>query len=159
MNVLRNKFFRILYISSMWISCNNQNTTTSQTDGATALASPEEVASNTTCYKHVSGKDSVRIQLTGNGNNVTGELVYSFFEKDKNTGTLEGQMKGDTIFADYTFQSEGSTSVREIALLKRGDELVEGYGEVREQAGKMVFVNKSALNFDGKMILQETPCQ
>jgi hypothetical protein len=163
MNAFLKYFTLILPISLFLVGCNTQPTSGSQTNEDTTSMAASEPAGNTsgtlTCYKYVSGKDSVRIQLTTAGTQVKGQLVYSLFEKDKNTGTFEGQMSGDTLFAEYTFQSEGSTSVREIALLKRENTLVEGYGEVKEENGKMVFTNKNALTFSGNMVLQETPCQ
>ncbi len=86
------------------------------------------------------------MHLIRNGNLVTGELVYDYFEKDKNTGTIKGEMKGDTLFAEYIFMSEGINSVREVAFLQKGDDLIEGYGDVEEQTAKIVFKNKAALN-------------
>lgn len=161
---MKNKLLFLIIIPFFLAACNtntsqNNETQVVVTDSATApaqvAAAPSETSS---CYKYISGKDSVRIQLKTTGNAVTGELIYTFFEKDNNTGTIEGQMKGDTIFADYTFMSEGKQSVREIALLKKGSDLVEGYGEVKEVNSKMVFSNKGTLNFDNKTILKQTDC-
>ena len=164
MNAILKTFFYSLTLSLFCAGCDSKPTSGSQTneDTTSVATAPEPVdntSGQTTCYKYVSGKDSVRIQLTTTGTQVKGQLVYSLFEKDNNTGTFEGQMSGDTLYADYTFQSEGSTSVREIAMLKRQNTLVEGYGDVKEQNGKMVFTNKKAITFSDNMVLQETPCQ
>jgi len=56
--------------------------------------------------------DTIRLNLTQQGTDVSGPLAYLLTEKDSNTGTLSGQMRGDTLIADYTFQSEGEESVR-----------------------------------------------
>jgi hypothetical protein len=85
--------------------------------------------------------------------------VYNLFGKDSNTGTIQGQIKGDTIFAEYTFLSEGRESVREIALLRKGNTLVEGYGEVKPVGNKMVFTSTSTLNFGNGVKLSKTNCQ
>jgi hypothetical protein len=42
------------------------------------------------------------MSLNIKGNQIaSGKLSYKFFEKDKNEGTLVGEIKGDTLFADY----------------------------------------------------------
>ncbi len=99
------------------------------------------------------------IHTTQTGNLVTGELVYDYFEKDKNTGTIKGEMKGDTLFAEYMFMSEGINSVREVAFLKKGDSWIEGYGDVEEQTGKIVFKNKAALKFEINITLKKNRLQ
>ena len=66
-------------------------------------------------------------------------------------------MYGDTLLAEYIFKSEGITSIREVAFLKQDDSFVEGYGDVEEQYGKMVFKNRSALSFTGK-VLHKVDC-
>ena len=112
------------------------------------------------CYLYVKAKDTVRLTLiTANGNNVSGDLVYSFFEKDKNSGTVSGMFKGDTLYADYTFQSEGTSSVRETVFLKKGTTLIEGYGEITEKDNKQVFKDKKTLKFEGNVILNKVECK
>jgi hypothetical protein len=107
---------------------------------------------------HATPTDSIRLHLTNQNNAVTGELEYQLAEKDANTGMLRGQMKGDTLFAEYTFQSEGMESVREVVFLKKGDGWVEGYGEVEEKNGKMVFKSNARLQFDDKTVLTKVAC-
>ncbi|WP_187270114.1 hypothetical protein [Pontibacter qinzhouensis] len=112
------------------------------------------------CYSYTSNTDTIWLHLTNTGSNaVSGTLVYNLHEKDKNTGTISGQMSGDTLFADYAFQSEGSNSVREVAFLKKGNTMVEGYGEVEEQDGRMVFRNRGNLTFGDATVLTETACE
>lgn len=65
------------------------------------------------------GKDSIFLQLHIDNNIVNGDLEYKRFEKDRNKGTIKGMFRGDTLFADYTFMSEGVMSVREVMFLKK----------------------------------------
>ena len=67
-------------------------------------------------------------------------------------------MNGDTLLADYTFQSEGTESVRQVAFLKKGDGFVEGYGDVEDQGGKMVFKNTAMLDFGSGTAFTKVPC-
>lgn len=124
--------------------------------------SPETVAEKPAveeCYKGILKEDTIAMTLVIKDNEITdGQLSYHLFEKDKNDGTLKGQIKGDTIFADYTFMSEGKQSVREVAFLKEGDAYIEGYGEVKEVNGKMIFVDPKQLKFDSKTILSKSEC-
>jgi hypothetical protein len=98
----------------------------------------------------------MRINVTDNL--VTGELDYYIFEKDSNKGTIRGRMSGDTLLADYTFLSEGTTSVREIVMVKKGGDFLEGYGEVEETEGKANFVNPKKLKFKDGLTFRKTNC-
>ncbi len=42
------------------------------------------------------------------GKMATGNLAYNYYQKDKSAGSLQGQMKGDYLFAKYKFMSEGN---------------------------------------------------
>ena len=65
-------------------------------------------------------------------------------------------MRGNILFADYYFKSKGLNSIREIAFLKIGNQLNEGYGEVLEKSGKTVFKNRATLSFKNKKLLTKT---
>lgn len=99
------------------------------------------------------------MQLSSNGNYIKGYLTYSLYQKDKNNGTFEGEMHHDTLIADYTFNSEGNTSVREIAFLLKDTLLIEGYGEMKYKGEKLVFKNTKYLSFPGTIVLRKTSCQ
>ncbi|NGY38124.1 hypothetical protein FQU23_011450 [Flavobacterium sp. XN-5] len=124
------------------------------------VEAPLETAANQ-CYQAIIGKDTITLTFMVNSvNQFEGELDYSYYQKDKSFGTLLGNVKGDTIFADYTFQSEGKTSVRELAFLKNDpNTFVEGHGEVVEVNGKAVFKDKSKIKFDGNIIYNKIECQ
>ncbi|MCJ8163401.1 hypothetical protein MKJ04_01005 [Pontibacter sp. E15-1] len=115
-------------------------------------------SSVTSCYQYLQGNDTVSLRLVQTGLLVTGDLTYNLFEKDKNRGTIKGAFAGDTLFADYTFQSEGMESVREVAFLKQNSALAEGYGEIKEIDGKMRFTDKSQLSFE-HVQLRIIPCE
>ncbi len=112
------------------------------------------------CYQAVIEKDTITLTVDINTvNQFEGELNYSYYQKDKSFGTLLGNVKGDTIYADYTFQSEGKTSVRELVFLKKDlNTYVEGYGEMIETNEKMVFKDKSKIKFDGNVVYKKIDC-
>ncbi len=67
---------------------------------------------------------------TQQGENISGALAFKNFEKDSSSGTFSGTYKDDILLADYTFQSEGMTSVMQVIFKKSGDDFVRGYGDV-----------------------------
>lgn len=136
------------------IACNNQTKNNTASQNATKLNEP-----TTNCYTYLKDSNQVSLKITVVENKVKGNLTYNYFQKDKNTGNIEGEMRGDTLFADYNFKSEGVKSVRKVAFFKMGNNLFEGYGEVLEKNGKMVFKNPATLNFENKMPLIKTDCK
>jgi len=153
---MRTQILVSLIFLAVMISCKKAETTD-------AVFTPENEASvaeitGKGCYEFIKGKDTVTLSLVQNSNNVNGELDYHWAEKDRNRGTISGIFIGDTLFADYTFMSEGLTSVREIAFVKKGNSLVEGFGDVVEKDRKQVFTNPKKLNFDGGILLIKTDC-
>lgn len=113
------------------------------------------------CYQAVIEKDTITLSVDVNSvNEFKGELNYSYYEKDKSFGTLLGNVKGDTIFADYNFQSEGVTSIREIAYIKKdANTYVEGYGDMVESNGKMSFKDRKKIKFDGNIVYNKIDCK
>ncbi|MEA9412026.1 hypothetical protein [Flavobacterium sp. PL02] len=112
------------------------------------------------CFQSVTNKDTVMLTLNTNSHNeVDGQLTYKIYQKDKNEGTIIGSIKGDTLIADYTFKSEGVSSIREVAFLKKAGTFIEGYGDLIETNGKLVFKDKKLLKFDSKMTLSKVDCK
>lgn len=120
-----------------------------------ATASPDSIR----CYQYIKNRDTATLSLKTEDNTVTGTLGYNLYEKDKNAGTIAGIVKGDTIIANYTFQSEGKTSIREVAFLKKGDQLAEGFGDIQEVKGETKFKDLSKLKFDGSMTFDKIECK
>jgi len=112
-----------------------------------------------TCYQGVMKNDTINLQLQIDKNQqVTGELAYLFYEKDKSNGTIVGKMIGDTIKANYIFDAEGKQSTREVVFLRKGKIVIEAYGEVEEREGKTIFKEPKKLYFDSATILTEVDC-
>lgn len=110
------------------------------------------------CYLLVSGKDSILMQMVVENNTAAGQLHYRFYEKDKSGGKIFGNMKGDTLIADYKYISAGMETEREVAFLKRGDAFVEGIGDTENREGRMVFSDTRSITFGGQP-LQITDCE
>ncbi|MGC4034804.1 MAG: hypothetical protein QM764_02510 [Chitinophagaceae bacterium] len=143
----------IVLISS---SCNNNTTTNNNTETDSSAGKP--ATSKTECYFYTNNKDSVTLRFTVSDHSVSGDLEYKFSGKDMNQGVIQGEMRGDTLLADYEFKSEGIVSVREVAFLKKGDAYAEGYGEAEDKDGKMVFKNVAGLTYSDTVVLKKINC-
>lgn len=137
---MRNILFIVMAL--FIISCGASPSTDSSPEKDMKIMVPESG-----CYASFSGKDTILLKIEVFPNVVNGILKYHIREKDKNEGTIEGKFAGDTLFADYTFSSEGKTSVREVAFLVNDGQAIEGYGNMEEKNGKMVFTDKAGIDF------------
>ena len=54
--------------------------------------------------------------------------------------------------------SEGTQSVRQVVFLIKGETAIEGYGDIEEKDGKMVFKNLSSVVFGKGVILKKEDC-
>jgi hypothetical protein len=122
----------------------------------TVAAPPAPAAAQ--CYGYTA-QDTVYLALTSTAPTASGTLIYHYAGKDRNRGTISGAFSGDTLRADYTFQSEGVTSVRQVVFLKRANGLLEGYGPVTERAGKTVFRQPHQLKYDTRITLAPVACK
>ena len=111
------------------------------------------------CYASRLNGNIVALSFNVNSHQeVNGKLSYNITGKDRNEGTLIGNMKGDTLVADYTFTSEGVSSVREVVFLQKDGTLIEGYGDVVDANDKVSFKDKAKLKFDAKNTLTKVEC-
>lgn len=151
----------IIIMFSVFISCKKETTLPPPqiTPNPPKEAEIVEPAGNQ-CYISTADNSTVELSFNVNSNQeVNGTLNYTLYGKDKNVGTLIGNIYGDTLIADYTFDSEGVSSVREVAFLQREGTYIEGHGDVVEANGKVSFKDKKALKFDAKNVLTKVDCK
>jgi len=140
-------------------ACNNKsNQSSAATTDTTKQEEMKAMIPTTACYLSTAGKDSFFLKTEIFPNVVTGILSYTFHDKDSNTGDIDGKLTGDTLVADYTFTSEGKTSVRQVVFLIKDSIATEGYGSMVEKDGKMVFKNLNAVDFTKGIKLRKVPC-
>lgn len=111
-------------------------------------------------YLYTKDNDTVLLVLRMEDYKINGEFAILPFEKDMRKGIiLNGQIKGDTLFADYQSMQEGINSNCEIAFLKKGSTYVLSndflldrnyYYNSDYTIGK--FKNKQAIIFDGYIL-------
>lgn len=150
------KLIILSLIALTMLNCKNkeQKTETSNTGlpEVTATATPLALG----CYVFNDGKSTVSLEITQNDAAIKGNLTYALSEKDKNSGTFTGQVKDGVLIANYTFQSEGKESTRQIAFKVNKDTLTEGYGELNSEG--TAFKDVNSLSFTSNMPLTKTDC-
>lgn len=162
---MKNKILLSVMIVALLFSCKKADDSQEQnkvdsakTETVVDVTSEREPLKNV-CYKFDNGKDVIEANLLYDNGKVSGNINYNLHEKDKNSGNIIGSMNGDTIIANYIFMSEGVESFRQLAFLKKGNALIEGYGDIEEKDGRMVFKDIKKLNFPDKIQLKEVPCK
>lgn len=139
-------------------ACQNHAVTNQKTDSVINAEKAAVTASNEECYEYTKGKDTVALSLSRTGNKITGDLTYSLYEKDRNYGTVNGKIAGDTLILNYVFDSEGMHSSRQVVFLKKNNQLTEGFGDVEEKNGGMNFKDLKSLKFDNSIVLSKINC-
>ena len=146
-----------LVFIALLISCNTKEENKRKID--TAAPDAAAIMRGKSCYQHINGRDTVVMAIVMSANNANGELVYKLDGKDKNDGTFSGTFIGDTLYADYTFNSEGTKSVRETVFLRRKDALIQGFGEMTESGNRQSFIDPKKVKFDESLVLRKKDCR
>jgi len=96
-------------------SCNDKNA-----DEDRVVTAKQYVASK--------NRDTAKLYLELRGQHFSGAMELTYKGTSRDSGTVKGDIKGDTLFGDFHFQRNGFTEWRRtpIALLKKGDQLIMG---------------------------------
>ncbi len=152
--------FIMLSLTAAMVSCKKEIVIDEKIEKAETSSSAESSdAVHNTCYEFVSAKDTVSMNIVEQDQAVNGSLSYKYFEKDKNSGIVEGVVKGDTLILNYTFMSEGTNSKRQVVFLRKGEQLIEGYGDTFEKEGSVFYKDIKKLNFSDKFPLNKVACK
>lgn len=145
----------ILLLTPLIFACNNQEAAREE---SSTKDNTEKTSSEMVCYK-AEGRDTITLSFRTLSDSVVGTLRYNLYQKDQNNGSIFGRFNGDTLYAEYVFQSEGMDSRRQVAFLKKNDLLIQGIGPVEEKGNAQYFTNRSQIRFDSGIELRKTACQ
>jgi hypothetical protein len=139
---------------------NNENdSATNVHAGAVDTIARSSIALQSGCFEMIRKRDTATLSLQIQDTIISGQLNYRWAEKDHNTGTIKGVVRDSLLIADYTFESEGLTSVREVVFKLRGDTILQGFGELGEQNKKVVFTRRDQLQYDSAAPFIKANCQ
>lgn len=155
-----NKIFLSALTLLALTACNNNSKQTDTERPVVKEAAPEtgiqQPALNPGCYEYNKDNNTIRLEITEVEDKVSGNLTFALAEKDDNEGTFPGTIHGDKIIGAYTFSSEGKESTREVAFLIKGDQLIEGFGELDSTGTKFKEVN--TIQYNSTMPLTQVDC-
>lgn len=152
--LLTTGFAFLLLISCKEHSTTNTSTTISTPSETEAVVIPTLMKG---CYGYTNNGSKITFDITEVEDVVVGKLNIVLKEKDRNSGTFEGQLQGDKLIGTYTFNSEGIESKRQIAYHVQDNQLIEGYGEMNENGTS--FKDTSAISYTSSMPLIKGDCK
>ena len=137
-NILRAATMTALVFSA----CNNapkapEVAKTPEAPAPSATSAPVAITEGT-CYYYSLGKDVTAVQITMDGDKVTGYMDWTPDQKDGGRGFLVGTKTGNMIVADWTYMIEGSKNTEQIAFKIDGDKLIRAQGTLVEKGNKLV---------------------
>ena len=149
----------ILLAVALGMAACNQNSKHAENAADSAGITENNDALEKHCFYATSNQDSAEMRLNHLNGKITGHLNFNFAEKDDAIGTLKGEFKGDTLFVDFTFTSEGRPGRNPLVFLKDGDNLVQGHGEIETYLGKTYFKDNKALKFENGFTFEPGDCK
>ena len=148
----------LLVLTALFSAC--QDNTKIKEEDKLDTKDTNNVSLNKACYQFIKDRDTISLTVQQMGKALSGDLSYRFYEKDKSSGKVSGKLIGDTLLMNYMFNAEGTSSIRQVAFLKKGNKLIEGYGDVEERNGSFVFKDIKGLNFnDDGTVLEKIDCE
>jgi len=145
--------FLLLAVAIFASSCGNTNN--NKTSLTSSMTPSEEPLKG--CYIAVIKRDTIQLAITEvKGNQISGSLVYNFWEKDRSKGTFTGEYNNSVLLANYVFNAEGTTSERPVIFKKVSEGFVEGFGETKTEENREVFADPDAIEFGQSYTLKHT---
>lgn len=119
-------------------------------DAKATAAAEKPISVN--CYKAFYENDTIDLKInTLKDGKVSGNMVMKMYAMLEKVGTIEGEFRGDTLYADYSFtQGKNDKAVfkNPLAILKRGDTLILGNGKIETYLGRSYFAKGTPIDFD-----------
>jgi hypothetical protein len=137
--------FCMLFVCFLFQSCNKN-------PKETKAKAPAEKPISVQCYQALYEKDTVNLKInTLKNGKISGTMEMKFLDMPIKMGTIDGAFRADTLFADYSFiqgTNDKVTFKNPIAILKRGEELILGNGQIETYLGASYFAKGKPIDFD-----------
>jgi hypothetical protein len=145
------KYVALFFLfASAWMMAGCESSTTAPAANA---GSQEPV---TTCYVQRSGENLSVVQVTVQGDSVSGYIAQEMVVGNGARGSFSGRKEGNLITADYTFLMDSTVQIHEVMFKMEGDKLFQGAGGMIMDNNRMVMRDKSALHWLGPLV--KTDC-
>jgi hypothetical protein len=104
------------------------------------------------CYQALYEQDTIDLKInTLKNGKISGDMEMKFENMPIKLGTIAGESRGDTLFANYTFiqgTNDKVTFKNPIAILKKGEELILGNGQIETYLGVSYFAKGKPIDFE-----------
>jgi len=105
------------------------------------------------CYVSRFGKDVYTFNiLSSQAGLISGRLSYKSHLKSDSSGAFLGIFRDNILLGDYSFVSEGSSSIKQVIFKKAGENIVQGFGPSILADDKELFVNTNDIIFDSNFV-------
>ena len=151
---MKNSICFLAILASGLISACNQP----QYNSDQAADSISTAGINDRCYQAVFEKDTGDLKITtAEDGKVTGDLVMRYglkpneVERVVNKGKVTGSFRGDTLFLNYLYTAGELNKTlyqNPLALLRKGEQLVMGVGQIETSVGRSYFVKNKPIDFN-----------
>lgn len=148
--------FLALVCSALLLGCSYpQGNSTTSSGNVTTIT--RHLKPGKHCYMALFEKDSASLTFTITAaGKINGQLNINYntdtlTTRQPTAGTITGEFKGDTLFADYYFTSGANGKekyINPIALLFKNDTLVMGHGKIYYYLGRTYFDDKTPIDFN-----------
>jgi len=102
-------------------------------------AIPADAEATSLCFLRTDGngnKDTTSTEILIKDKAVTGQMYWHPFEKDSRKGTLAGTLKGDTVYAVWSFMQEGMQDTLALQFLVKGKDLLQKPLKLNTKTGR-----------------------
>jgi len=124
---------------SLFCGCGQKNTEEMSRDIARRMVK----------YKAVYERDTALLSIFNKGNKVEGDLQFIYSNGINLKGSVKGEVKGDTLLADYHYKGRnGEWHRNPIALLKKDGRLLMGVGEREFAWGRTYFSRNVPIDYE-----------
>lgn len=141
-------FCSLLFLSIVMQSCNQSQNQVDGQGGLTRAEKPILVED----YKAIYQEDTINLKInTLKSGKITGEMEMKIAYMPVKEGKIAGELKGDTLFASYTFIQGGyekRTFKNPMAFLKRDNQFILGNGKIQTTMGASYFVKGEPIDFE-----------
>ena len=105
------------------------------------------------CYVATLSKDVYTLNIQSQENEqVSGALSFKNFQKDSSSGTFVGTYNNDILLGDYSFNSEGMSSVLQVAFKKSENGFIRGFGDMDSTGTR--FADVANLTYDDSQVFK-----
>lgn len=133
-----------------------------KTDNAASTSSKVKMATVSTCYMAIDGRDTAMLNLKTEGKKVTGLLFFNYYKKNKTLGSIKGSFERDTLLADYLLTVDHQKTIyrNPIAFLKKDGKLIMGVGIIETAWGRNYFSKNIPIDYkNGRFVFNEVSCK